>query len=51
MRIRDDIELAFEWSVGEALRGQYEQVLSEELPDELLQMLDVPDRQAEPAMN
>ena len=50
MQIRNDIELAFERSVNESLRNQYAQVLSERLPDELLQLLDRADRRTtEPA--
>ena len=50
MQIRDDVELAFERSVNEALRTQYAQVLSERLPDEFLRLLDLEDwRETEPA--
>jgi hypothetical protein len=46
MQIWEDIELAFERSVSEALRDQYVQVLNERLPDELLRLLDAADQPA-----
>ena len=52
MQTRDDIDLAFERTVSEALRDQYAQVLSEPLPNALLQLLDLEDWQAaEPAID
>jgi hypothetical protein len=46
MHNQNDVELAFERSVGETLRDRYAQVLSERLPDELLRLVDAVERRA-----